>query len=239
MGQIFYRHPDADPEYHYFAHLARKYYKHRVIELSNINQGVVSASVCNILQSASWCLLASRWLSYSASKPENAKQMLDMMQRASVMGEKSRQHELAAWELNAREVKSRPKKIAATDYMAGFFETDEGDVKVIRPAYDDATALTSRPTPDVNAFAPNAAELNKAGEAIRRKRGRPPKVPGQPWTFAGDATNTGVKPACGQGRKSKDPPSLIDVENMPANPMGVRIDDCLTHGYDPVKKDKK
>lgn len=237
-SQVFFKHPEASEDYQYFTHLAKRYYKHRIIELSQINQGPVSAAVCNILQSAAWCLLASRWMNYEASKPENAKNMLDLMTKASSMGEKSRQHELAAWELNAREVKSRPKKVDPTAYMQGFFENDDGTVGEVKAnqGWSNGPAITEK-AGAVTAYGPAAGLLNRAGQEIRRGRGRPKKITGQPWDNAMEATNSGVKPKCGQSKQNKEPPTILELEEMPDNPLGVDIDDTLARGYDPGKKD--
>lgn len=241
--QVFFKHPDADEDYQYFTHLAKRYYKHRLIELSQINQGPVSAAVCNILQSAAWCLLASRWMNYEASKPANAKQMLELITRASTMGEKARQHELAAWELNAREVKSRPKKIDPSAYMSGFFEKEDGTVGEVKAnqGWTNGPAVTEIPG-QVTAYLPHAGALNREGQEIRRGRGRPrkdgkPSGPPTTYTTAAHAFQSDVKIKAGQTKQSVDVPSILDIEQMPDNPLGVDIDATLAHGYDPGKKD--
>jgi hypothetical protein len=63
-----------------------------------------------ILDSARLALVASRYLEAKGAESGDA----DMLRRASALACDARQHELAAWELAAREAQSRPRN-APTD----------------------------------------------------------------------------------------------------------------------------
>jgi hypothetical protein len=57
-----------------------------------------------IIESAALAMAASRYLQFEGAKTGNA----ELFKQASNLAATARQHELAAWELGAREGKARP-----------------------------------------------------------------------------------------------------------------------------------
>lgn len=93
------------PEFAPFKRWARRYAAHRRAELAKAHGGSISAGVGAIVESASLTLAASRWCQAEAGKTLDA----DLFKRAADLGALARQHELAAWELAAKECSARPK----------------------------------------------------------------------------------------------------------------------------------
>jgi len=88
----------GDPRYSASLYQANKYRKTRMKEIAQLH-GHVSAGVGALLASASLALAASRFL-YEATAEEPDPQVL---KDASKLADSARQHELAAYELAARE----------------------------------------------------------------------------------------------------------------------------------------
>lgn len=102
------------PEYRPFARWGRRYGAHRRRELAAVHGGELSAGVGAIVESAALAMAASRFLAHMASQSGDA----DLFQRAARLAESARQHELAAWELAAREAAQRPRQSATATALA-------------------------------------------------------------------------------------------------------------------------
>ncbi len=94
----------ADPKFLPFARWGRRYGAHRRRELAAAHGGGISAGVGAIVESAALDLAASRYL--QALGVEGGDPAL--LRMASQLAQTARQHELAAWELAARECATRP-----------------------------------------------------------------------------------------------------------------------------------
>ncbi len=94
-----------------FRRWGRRYSAHRRAELARAHGGSISAGVGAIIESAALALATSRYLASVGAQTLDA----DAMKRAADLGSLARQHELAAWELAAREAKVRA---ASADPMA-------------------------------------------------------------------------------------------------------------------------
>lgn len=98
----------SDPRFRPFRNWARRYAGHRRAELAKAHGGSISAGVGAIIESASVALGDSRFVHMLASETGD----VDLFKRAADLGALARQHELAAWELAAREAAVRPKSKA-------------------------------------------------------------------------------------------------------------------------------
>lgn len=96
----------AAPEYRTFQRWGQRYAAHRRRELAQLHGGHVSAGVGAIVESAALAMAAARYLQERASRECSA----DLFRQASQLAATARQHELAAWELAAREAQSRPQE---------------------------------------------------------------------------------------------------------------------------------
>lgn len=95
----------SDPAYRPFRNWARRYAAHRRAELARLHGGEVSAGVGAIIESAANALGASRYFQSKGEESLNP----DLLKRAADLSALARQHELAAWELAAREGSARPR----------------------------------------------------------------------------------------------------------------------------------
>lgn len=102
----------SSPEFRPFKHWARRYAGHRRDELAKVHGGDLSAGVGAIIESASLALASSRYCQAKGAETND----VDLLKRAADLSALARQHELAAWELAAREAAARPKKKGATPW---------------------------------------------------------------------------------------------------------------------------
>lgn len=93
------------PEFKPFARWGGRYASHRRTELAQSHGGQVSAGVGAIIESAGLAMAASRFLHSRAAQTGDA----ELFKQAAALAQTARQHELAAWELAAREAAARPK----------------------------------------------------------------------------------------------------------------------------------
>ena len=93
----------SDPRFRPFRNWARRYAGHRRAELAKAHGGEISAGVGAIVESAALALGDSRFVQMLASETGD----VDLFKRAADLGALARQHELAAWELAAREATAR------------------------------------------------------------------------------------------------------------------------------------
>jgi hypothetical protein len=103
----------TSPSYEPFARWGRRYGAHRRRELASVHGGELSAGVGAIVESAALAMAASRYLTHLAGQTGDA----DLFQRAARLAESARQHELAAWELAAREAQARGPKTTVLDQI--------------------------------------------------------------------------------------------------------------------------
>lgn len=96
----------ADPRYQAFARWGARYGAHRRRELARAHGGEISAGVGAIVESAAQAMAASRFVQAIASESGDA----ELFKQAAALASTARQHELAAWELAAREAQARPKR---------------------------------------------------------------------------------------------------------------------------------
>jgi len=96
---------DCSPEFKRFAQWGRRYASHRRAELARAHGGEISAGVGAIVESGALTMAASRFLQWKASQTGDTA----LFKESSQLAATARQHELAAWELAAREAKARPK----------------------------------------------------------------------------------------------------------------------------------
>jgi len=97
-------------EFRPFARWGARYGAHRRRELASSHGGEISAGVGAIIESAAQAMAASRYLQTLASQKNDP----ELFKQASQLASTARQHELAAWELAARECQARPKKANPT-----------------------------------------------------------------------------------------------------------------------------
>ncbi len=95
----------SDPRFRPFKAWGRRYAGHRRAELAKAHGGSISAGVGAIVESAALALAASRFAQHLGAESGD----VDLMKRSADLGALARQHELAAWELAAREATARPK----------------------------------------------------------------------------------------------------------------------------------
>jgi hypothetical protein len=94
----------GDPLYLAAIRGARQYRKQRVKELAHLH-GHVSAGVGAFISNSALCLAASRFLYEKVAELGD----LALLRQAQQLADSARQHELAAWELCAREAIARRK----------------------------------------------------------------------------------------------------------------------------------
>lgn len=93
------------PAFRPYAKWGARYAAHRRRELAQAHGGEISSGVGAIVESAALTMAASRYLSAKAAETGDP----EMFKQASALASTARQHELAAWELAARESQVRPK----------------------------------------------------------------------------------------------------------------------------------
>ncbi|HVY32570.1 MAG TPA: hypothetical protein VHB79_38800 [Polyangiaceae bacterium] len=96
----------SDPRYRVFARWGARYGAHRRRELARAHGGEISAGVGAIVESAAQAMAASRFVQSLAAAAGDA----ELFKQAAALASTARQHELAAWELAARESRARPKR---------------------------------------------------------------------------------------------------------------------------------
>ena len=111
----------GDPRYSAALHQANKYRKTRMKEIAQLH-GHVSAGVGALLASASLALAASRFLYEAAAQEPDPQTLKD----ASKLSDSARQHELAAYELAAREGTLKRRTAMAAEGMPWMLK-DNGD----------------------------------------------------------------------------------------------------------------
>lgn len=94
----------SDPRYRPFARWGARYGAYRRRELAAAHGGTLSAGVGAIVESAALAMAASRFVQSLAAEAGDA----ELFKQASALASTARQHELAAWELAAREAQARP-----------------------------------------------------------------------------------------------------------------------------------
>jgi hypothetical protein len=99
----------TDPRYRAFARWGQRYGAHRRRELALAHGGTLSAGVGAIVESAAQAMAAGRFVQQLAAESGDA----ELFKQAAALASTSRQHELAAWELAAREAKARPRDAMA------------------------------------------------------------------------------------------------------------------------------
>lgn len=95
----------CSPDFRPFARWGARYAGHRRRELAAAHGGTISAGVGAIVESAALAMAASRYLDHCARQSGDP----ELFKQAAQLGQTARQHELAAWELAAREAQARPK----------------------------------------------------------------------------------------------------------------------------------
>ena len=100
----------SDPRYKPFARWGARYGAHRRRELAEAHGGTLSAGVGAIVESAALAMAASRFVQSLAAEAGDP----ELFKQASALASTARQHELAAWELAAREADLPSKKTNAT-----------------------------------------------------------------------------------------------------------------------------
>jgi hypothetical protein len=85
-----------------FARWGARYGAHRRRELAAAHGGTISAGVGAIVESAALAMAASRYLDHQARQGGDG----ELFRQAAQLGQMARQHELAAWELAAREAQA-------------------------------------------------------------------------------------------------------------------------------------
>ena len=98
----------CSPDFRPFARWGARYGSHRRRELAAAHGGSISAGVGAIVESAALAMAASRYLDHLA-RLAAAVDAPDLFRQAAALGQTARQHELAAWELAAREAAARPR----------------------------------------------------------------------------------------------------------------------------------
>ncbi len=104
---------ETAPEFRPFARWGSRYATHRRAELARAHGGEISAGVGAIVESAALTMAASRFLQWKASQTGDA----ELFKESSQLASTARQHELAAWELAAREAKARPRGPSIVDQI--------------------------------------------------------------------------------------------------------------------------
>ena len=97
----------CSPDFRPFARWGARYGAHRRRELAAAHGGSISAGVGAIVESAALAMAASRYLDHQAR--QGGEGAAELFKQAAALGQTARQHELAAWELAAREAQARPR----------------------------------------------------------------------------------------------------------------------------------
>jgi len=103
------------PEFRPYARWGARYAAHRRRELARAHGGEISSGVGAIVESAALTMAASRYLSAKAAQSGDP----ELFKQASTLASTARQHELAAWELAAREAQVRPKRPQDAPWLVG------------------------------------------------------------------------------------------------------------------------
>jgi hypothetical protein len=114
----------GDPLYANALRTATRYRKMRTKELVEYH-GHVSAGVGAFIANAALCLAASRFLYEKVAELGD----LSLLRQASQLADSARQHELAAWELCAREAIARRKVAASANGTPWLKTLDAGEAK--------------------------------------------------------------------------------------------------------------
>ena len=123
----------TSPEYRVFANWGRRYGASRRAELATAHGGSISEGVSAMVESAAQALAAARYIQHRAGQTGD----VELFAKANALASTARTHELAAWEIAARECKSRPAKSRwRTSVTAAQAVEDEPDA--LDPA-DDST----------------------------------------------------------------------------------------------------
>lgn len=112
-------------EYRPFARWGARYGAHRRRELAQAHGGQISAGVGAIVESAAEAMSASRFLQSLAAQKNDP----ELFKQASQLAATARQHELAAWELAAREAEALSKASPVDSHaavLAAFGRKDSG-----------------------------------------------------------------------------------------------------------------
>lgn len=94
----------TDPRYRAFARWGARYGAARRRELTTSHGGRISVGVGAMVESAAQAMAASRFLNWMAAETCDP----ELFKQAAALACIARQHELAAWELAAREAEARP-----------------------------------------------------------------------------------------------------------------------------------
>lgn len=103
-----------DPRFRSFARWGARYGAHRRRELAQAHGGSLSAGASAIIESAAQAMAASRFVQALAAETGDA----ELFKQAAALASTARQHELAAWELAAREAQTRPRGKSLADLIA-------------------------------------------------------------------------------------------------------------------------
>ncbi len=136
----------GDPSYAACVRAANKFRKARMRELAQLH-GFVSAGVGALLASSALALAASRYL-YNQAAEESSKDVpvdAGLLKEASVLADKARQSDLAAWEVCAREGILRRRQEATSGAMPWLVQ-DTGN-RGGRPKKVDAVARLDEVAP--------------------------------------------------------------------------------------------
>jgi hypothetical protein len=104
----------TDPRYTAFARWGARYGAHRRRELASAHGGTLSAGASAIIESAAQAMAASRFVQALAAETGDP----ELFKQAAALASTARQHELAAWELAAREAQARPRGKSLADLIA-------------------------------------------------------------------------------------------------------------------------
>lgn len=112
----------TEPRYRAFARWGRRYANQRRRELAALHGGTLSVGVGALLDSAAHALGASRFLQSLGAESCD----VELFKQATALAVTARQHELAAWELAAREAQCRPRP-SVQDLLAKFRSPPDGE----------------------------------------------------------------------------------------------------------------
>lgn len=135
----------ADEAFRPFAAWGKRYAAYRRGELARLHGGEISAGVGALVESASLALAASRYLAARAAQSGDP----DLFKRSSTLANDARQNELAAWELAAREAKSRAREVTTPFWLEAPETPPDAPELEGGPVgeFDDEGASTGQPEP--------------------------------------------------------------------------------------------
>lgn len=148
---------------------AKAWQRVRIREMAK-HHGYVSSGVCSLVSSAALALAGSRYMYECASQLTDPKDIKDLLYAAAKLADSSRQNELAAWELCARESVSQKKVDAALEGLPWLVPQQDRPKRgrpsllALKESEEEAQVIQAK----ADEAAATAEKLKKADEAAAK-----------------------------------------------------------------------